>query len=120
MNEPNKDRGWTRDELYNRYKTKGNSAEDYREKNFMVTTRTWLDDRLEEYQLMDGFDDCIAGVSSRFGQVPVVCYDRNKVIKKLMDQGMTWEEAEEFHEFNQAGAWTGETTPAFITMVGDA
>ena len=85
----------------------------------MVTTRTWLDDRLEEYQVMDGFDDCIAGVSSRFGQVPVVCYDRNKVIKKLMDQGMTWEEAEEYHEFNQAGAWTGETTPAFITMVGD-
>ena len=84
------------------------------------TARDWLDDRMEEYQLMNGYDDCIAGISSRFGQLPVVCYDRNKVIKKLMDQGMTWEEAEEYHEFNQAGAWTGETTPAFITMVGDA
>jgi len=29
---------------------------------------------------------------------------------------LTKEEAEEFHEFNQIGAWMGDGTPAFVEM----
>lgn len=63
---------------------------------------------------MDGYDDCIVGICTRFGQEPIVAYDREKVIAKLMKDGMDREGAEEFFEFNQAGAWVGEQTPCFI------
>ena len=68
----------------------------------------------EDALFMDGYDDCIMGVASQFGRPPVVAYDFDKVIQSLMEQGMTWEEAVEFHEYNQAGAWMGEYTPAFV------
>jgi len=62
---------------------------------------------------MDGFDDCIAGVVSRFGQDPILCYDRAKVIAKLAAD-TSEDEAVEFHEYNQAGAWMGWETPCFL------
>ena len=73
---------------------------------------------LEEYEgllKMDGYDDCIIGVCTRFGQEPIIAYDYGKVIQKTMnDSDMTEEEAIEFFEFNQIGSWVGETTPCFI------
>ncbi len=63
---------------------------------------------------MDGFDDCIEGVVTRINQSPFIVYDYQKVIDKLMTQGMSYEEAVEFHEFNQACAYIGESTPGFI------
>ncbi len=65
---------------------------------------------------MDGYNDCLAGISLRYGQEPILIYDRAKVIRRLMADGMTAEEAEEFHEFNQAGAWLGDRTPAFLVL----
>lgn len=69
--------------------------------------------------LMTGFDDCVVGLLERFGvAVPVVVYDREKVIQKLMDNGIeTYEEAEEFYHYNQLGAWVGDGTPAFLIRV---
>lgn len=72
-----------------------------------------------EMLMMDGYDDCIVGVVERFGQPPLVCYDRDKVIESHMKDGMSYEEAEEFFEFNQIGAWLGEGTPCFITMTDE-
>jgi len=68
---------------------------------------------------MTGFDDCVVGLLERFGvAVPVVVYDREKVIQKLMDNGIeTYEEAEEFYHYNQLGAWVGDGTPAFLIRV---
>lgn len=72
----------------------------------------------DELLLMDGYDDCIVGVVERYGQPPIVCYDKERVIDKLAaeagDEG-TREEAEEFFDYNQIGAWVGDTTPCFIT-----
>lgn len=65
---------------------------------------------------MDGFDDCVVGICERFGMEAVLAYDRDKVIAKLMGEGMTEEEAEEFFEYNQIGAWMGERTPVFVTL----
>tara|TARA_B100000749_G_scaffold34003_1_gene23542 strand:+ start:834 stop:1067 length:234 start_codon:yes stop_codon:yes gene_type:complete len=65
-------------------------------------------------QAMDGYDDCIAGVCTRYGQPPILIYDRSKVISGLESEGMTNEEAEEYFDFNQIGAWVGDDTPAFI------
>tara|TARA_R100000808_G_C2118799_1_gene130628 strand:- start:401 stop:688 length:288 start_codon:yes stop_codon:yes gene_type:complete len=68
-----------------------------------------------EAMLMDGYDDCIAGVLERFGMDQIIVYDKEKIIKRHMDDGMTHEEAIEYFEFNQLGAWVGDRTPAFIT-----
>lgn len=64
---------------------------------------------------MDGYDDCIVGVVERFGQEPIVCYDKAKVLARHMKDGMTCDEAEEFFYFNQHGAWMGEATPCFLS-----
>jgi hypothetical protein len=63
---------------------------------------------------MDGYDDCIMGAVVRFGSDPFLLYDQDAVIEKLMGEGMTHEEAIEFHEYNQLGAWVGDSTPAFF------
>lgn len=67
--------------------------------------------------LMDEFDDCIIGICESFGGVPVVAYDYDKVLANLQASGMTYEEAVEYHEFNQAGAYVGERTPVFIRRI---
>ena len=73
----------------------------------------WCDQRGIALTVMDGFDDCLAGIVERFHDVFVV-YDRKRVIAKLVADGMDREEAEEWHGFNQLGAWVGEHTPGFL------
>ena len=63
---------------------------------------------------MNGFDDCIVGVVEQYGRPSVLCYSVEKVINRLMADGMTEEEAFDYHQFNQACAYVGETTPAFL------
>lgn len=70
--------------------------------------------------IADGFDDAIIGIGIRAGCDPVVCYDRSLCIQKLLDDGASLEEAEEHFEFNVAGAWVGEQTPIFITMIRES
>jgi hypothetical protein len=60
-------------------------------------------------------DAAIVGLVSGFGKEPVVCYDRDKVIEILMQDGMDEEEAEEFFSFNIEGAYMGAETPMFIS-----
>lgn len=62
---------------------------------------------------LNGFDDCVVGIVERFGQKPILCYDRAKIVAKLA-ANMTELEAEEFFDFNIIGAWVGEQTPCFL------
>lgn len=64
----------------------------------------------------DGFDEALIGTVERACQPPVALYDREKCVEILVRQGMTYEEAVEFFEFNTLGAWVGENTPAFATI----
>jgi hypothetical protein len=78
----------------------------------------WINEMSEVYGeliTMDGFEDCIEGICNRYGQDAIVCYSLDKVIDKLVFQGMTPEEAVEYWEYNQLGAYVGEKTPCFIT-----
>ena len=54
---------------------------------------------------MDGFDDCIIGISECFDQESRIVYDLTKVLSKLESMGMTPEEAQEYYEYNQLGAF---------------
>jgi hypothetical protein len=59
-------------------------------------------------------DEAIIGVATRIG-LEAVCYDTEKVIELLMQHdGMGYEEAIEYMDFNMKGAWVGETTPVFL------
>jgi len=69
----------------------------------------------EELMVMDGYDDCIIGVVERFGQEPIVCYDKERVLCRLESDGMNREEAYEYFCFNQVGAWAGNSTPCFLS-----
>ena len=64
--------------------------------------------------VIDGFDDCIVGTAERFGSELFAVYDLSKILAKLESQGMTYDEAVEYHEFNQLGAYVGDHTPAFM------
>ena len=85
---------------------------------------TILEDLLEcvgdEALKADGFDDCIIGFSApQPYRQSLIAYDTDKVISKLMSQGMDREEAWEYFEFNISGAYMGENTPIFITKMID-
>ena len=72
----------------------------------------------ENFLRTDGFDDCIIGVSHRFGEPLLLAYDKEKVIKKLMKRdNMTIEDALEFYTYNIIGAWVGKQTPVFIEKI---
>lgn len=77
-------------------------------------------DEQETFMRMDGYDDCIVGVVEQFGKPPILCYDKRKIIAKLIDDGMSYDDAEEFFEYNQIGAYVGESTPCFITLMTES
>lgn len=67
--------------------------------------------------LADGLDDALIGFVEQFGRPPVACYDIGKCIDVFVKQGMTGEEATEYFYYNTIGAYVGEETPAFITLL---
>lgn len=67
--------------------------------------------------LCDGFDEAIIGLAERKGMEQVVAYDKWKIIDILMNRdGMSYNGAVEFFEYNIIDAWVGEMTPIFIEM----
>jgi hypothetical protein len=69
--------------------------------------------------IYDGYNDAIIGMASRINLGPVVAYDVDKILEILVERdGMTYEEAMEYFDFNIMGGWLGEYTPIFITKLG--
>jgi hypothetical protein len=64
-----------------------------------------------ELLFADGYDDCIIGLTVR-ADVPVVIYSADKMIEKLAND-MSYDEAQEFFDFNIEGAYMGERTPVY-------
>lgn len=67
----------------------------------------------ETVLLADGLEDAFIGIGRQFN-TPVAVYSRSKAIQCLIDQGMSYPEAEEYFDFNTAGAWVGKQTPIFM------
>jgi hypothetical protein len=69
-----------------------------------------------EALLCDGFDEAIIGMAERINLGPVVAYDVDKMLEIMVERdGMSYEEAMEYFDYNIIGAWMGENTPVFIT-----
>lgn len=80
-------------------------------------------DEDDDILFMDGFDEAIVGLGTRFGITePIVVYDKNKVIEILMndmeseDEDDSYTMALEYFEYNIIGAWVGDRTPMFIEL----
>jgi len=64
----------------------------------------------------DGYNAAIMGIVQRYGQESVILYDTDKILGILVYRdGMTYDKAVEFFEFNILGSWVGEQTPAFFS-----
>lgn len=64
---------------------------------------------------VDGFDKAIIGEEYSSGRL---VYSAERMIKILMNRdGMSFEEALEFMEYNIIGAYVGEMTPIYISDI---
>lgn len=72
------------------------------------------DDDIESNALMlDGFDEALIGLGTQFCH-DVAIYSYEKCVDILVSNGLTHQDAEEYLEFNVAGAWVGNNTPVLL------
>ena len=77
--------------------------------------RDFMTDHNPEALLADGLEDAFLGAGSRFGEEPAAVYDADAIIDILMERdGMDYEEAHEYFDFNVQGAYVGEHTPLYL------
>ena len=66
-----------------------------------------------EMLFADGYDGAIEGVVWD-GERTRVVYRMESILEILMDQGMTYDEASEYFDFNVAGSNVGVYTPLYL------
>jgi hypothetical protein len=66
----------------------------------------------------DGLDGALIGIGRRFNEQPVACYSIPHILDQYQRDGMSYEEAVEFFEYNVIGGWHGEYTPMFVDFEG--
>jgi hypothetical protein len=80
--------------------------------------RTFLGEEYEGLLLADGFDDCMLGVSYTWTgngtREFVAIYSVADILKVLMKDGMSYEEDEEYFDFNIESAYVGRRTPIYV------
>lgn len=69
----------------------------------------------EECLTADGFDDALVGCT--YGSNVVAVYDINKMVEVLICEGMDYDDAVEFLDYNVVSAYMGEKTPLYINFV---
>ena len=71
----------------------------------------------EEILLADGFEDALIGYVQIFSNT-IALYDHEKCISILMKRDKIGrDEAVEYFDFNVTGAYVGDKTPAFATIL---
>lgn len=70
----------------------------------------------ETVKTADGFEEAFMTIIRPWQtqRIPVAVYSRDKCIEILVQGGCDLEEAEEYFEFNVAGAYVGLQTPIFL------
>ena len=84
----------------------------------MKNLREYLAENYDENILLaDGFDRAFLGVGRIFNGPPIAVYDKFSIINILRESGMKTFEAEEYFDYNIAGAFVGEGTPMFVETI---
>lgn len=68
---------------------------------------------------LDGLDEAILGHGSQFPNEQVVVYSAQRIIKILMRDGMTLDEALQYFEFNIEQLHAGHLTPIIVWEIED-
>ena len=72
----------------------------------------------ESALLMDGFDEACIGFSQRINEPILAVYSYLKMVDTLIERdGMDYEEATEYIDYNCLGAWIGEQTPIIVMPI---
>jgi hypothetical protein len=102
----------------------GKDAENFDPRELMTKTLTkqdiheYLESRGESVLLCDGFDEAFIGLSQRINEPLCAVYSYDKMVDVLMKRdGMDYEDATEYLDFNVIGAWVGEQTPIIVTSL---
>ena len=82
-------------------------------KDIVLFIEEYYPDEDHSILLADGFEEAFIGVVESMGLNPKACYSYSKCIEILSNE-MNHEEAIEYFEFNVAGSYVGEYTPAFL------
>ena len=88
----------------------------------MADKRALIAEQDPEVLFADGWDDCIIGTTDAWcpgGNRPFrVVYSAKLIVEKMMARdGMSYEEAVEFFDFNISGAYVGPRTPVYVWPV---
>ena len=64
---------------------------------------------------IDGFKDALIGKGEQYNSPPLLVYSYSRICKVLRDRdGMSWEEADEYAQFNITNVWVGDRTPMIL------
>jgi hypothetical protein len=74
----------------------------------------WIDETFDLVIVPDGFEHCIMGVVELQSGVPVAVLNVSMILETLVKDDMTYDEAQEYFEFNMLGAYVGEGTPLYM------
>jgi len=78
-----------------------------------------LNEFAEDAVILDGFDNCIIGITEEFGVGPRILYSKDMILETLTEnQNMTYHESLEYYEYNILGLYAGEQTPIFLILNG--
>jgi len=79
--------------------------------------KDFLEEANEDALLCDGLEGALVGIGYSFGRSPVAVYDTSLILDIFVKKdGMTYEEAWEFFEYNVLGAYCGEHMPIFVEL----
>lgn len=80
-----------------------------------MTLRERIAEENPEALFADGLDEALVGMAVRCGQPALAVYDYARAVEVFMTRdGMTYEEAVEWMDFNVVGAWMGPHTPVWL------
>ena len=88
-------------------------------KNTVHPRRQMIDDQVDQLELedvlvADGHDHAILGLVELQNGVFVVAYSTKEILEGLVRDGMSYDEAQEYFDFNIKGAYVGPSTPVYI------
>jgi len=70
----------------------------------------------EDILLADGLSDAFIGLACVNG-TNVAVYSTGLIAVQLMDDGMSYDEAEEYIQYNIIGANMGDKTPVYVDLI---
>ena len=64
--------------------------------------------------IFNGLESALIGYGTQWSRKPVAVYSESKILEALQEQGMDYEEAVEWFDFNIRCLWCGEQTPLIL------